>query len=108
MVFAPVLSLAIAAPNGPEIIDHRLIDEDVAVGKKEDAFLAPGLPQAPDNLKCGVGLAGAGGHDEQDSVLALGNRFYRGIDGIGLVVAGRLCRCRLQNNPAGRSLPRRE
>ncbi len=32
--------------EGPEIVDHRLIDEDVAVGKKEDAFLAAGLPQA--------------------------------------------------------------
>ena len=75
--------------EGAEIVHHRLIDEDVAVGKKEDAFLAPGLPQAPDNLKCRVGLAGAGGHDEQNAVLALGNGFYRGIDGVGLVVAGR-------------------
>ena len=68
--------------EGTEIIHHRLIDEDVAVGKKEDAFLAAGLPQAPDDLKGGVGLAGAGGHDEQNSVLALGNRFYGRVDGI--------------------------
>ena len=29
-----------------EVIHHRLIDEDVAVGEEEDAFLAAGLPQA--------------------------------------------------------------
>ena len=55
----------------PEIIHHRLIDEDIAVGKEQDAFLAPGLPQPPDNLKRGVGLAGAGSHDEENPVLAL-------------------------------------
>ena len=90
MVFAPVLSFAIAAPNGPEIVDHRLVDQDVAVGEEEDAFLAPGLPQPPDDLKGRVGLAGAGRHDQQDAVLALGNRFDRGVDGVDLVVARRL------------------
>ena len=28
----------------PKIIDHRLIDKDVAVGEEQDAFLAPGFP----------------------------------------------------------------
>ena len=32
--------------EGPEVVDHRLIDEDVAVGEEQDAFLAAGLPQA--------------------------------------------------------------
>src|ERR1035437_4974668 len=73
----------------PEIIHHRLINEDVAVGKEQDAFLAPGFPQPPDNLKRGVGLAGARGHDEENSVLALCDGFYRGVDGIGLIVARR-------------------
>ena len=50
--------------EGTEIIDHRLIDKDVAVGKKENAFLASGFPQTPDNLKRSVGFAGAGGHHE--------------------------------------------
>ena len=73
--------------EGPEIVDHRLVDEDVAVGEEEDAFLAAGLPQPPDDLKGGVGLAGAGGHDEQDAVLALGDGFDRRVDGVDLVVA---------------------
>ena len=71
----------------PEIIDHRLIDQDVAVGEEQDAFLAAGLPQPPDDLKGGVGLAGAGGHDEQDAVLAFGDGFDRRVDGVDLVVA---------------------
>ena len=75
--------------EGAEIVDHRLIDKDVAVGKEEDALLAPGFPQSPDDLKSRVGLAGAGGHDEEDSVLAFGNGFYCCVDGVRLVVARR-------------------
>ena len=70
-----------------EIVDHRLVDEDVAVGKEEDALFAAGLPQPPDDLKRGVGLARAGRHDQQDAVLALGDGLDRGIDGIDLIVA---------------------
>ena len=73
-----------------EVVHHRLVDEDVAVGKEEDAFLAAGLPQPPDDLERGVGLARAGRHDEQDAVLALGDGLDRRIDGIALVVARRL------------------
>ena len=50
-------------------------------------FFAPGLPQPPDDLERGVGLAGAGRHDEQDAVLALGDGLDRRVDGVDLVVA---------------------
>ena len=73
--------------EGAEVVHHRLIDEDIAVGEEEDAFLAAGLPQAPDDLEGGVGLAGAGGHDEEDAVLALGDGFDGRVDGDALVVA---------------------
>ena len=73
--------------EGAEVVDHGLVDEDVAVGEKEDAFLPPGLPEPPDDLEGGVGLAGAGGHDEQDAVLPLGDGFDGGVDGVALVVA---------------------
>ena len=76
--------------EGPEVVDHRLVDQDVAVGEEEDALLAAGLPQPPDDLEGGVGLAGAGGHDEQDAVLALGDGLDRRVDGVALVVARRL------------------
>jgi hypothetical protein len=66
---------------------NSIIPGHVAVGEKEDAFLPAGLPRPPDNLKRGVRLAGAGGHDQEDSVLALGDGFDRGVDGIGLIVA---------------------
>ena len=70
-----------------EVVDHRLVDQHVAVGEKEDALLAARLPQPPDDLEGGVGLAGAGRHDEQDAVLALGDGLDRGVDGVALVVA---------------------
>ncbi len=74
-------------PEGPEVVDHGLVDQDVAIGEEEDAFLAPGLPQAPDDLKGGVGLAGAGCHDEEDAILALGDGFDGLVDRDALVVA---------------------
>ncbi len=49
-------------------------------------FLATCLPQAPDDLESGVGLAGAGGHDEEDPVLPLGNGFDGLVDGDALIV----------------------
>ena len=50
-------------------------------------FLRPGLPKPPDDLKSGIGLAGAGRHDQQDSFVALGDGFDGGVDGVDLVVA---------------------
>ena len=73
--------------EGAEVVDHGLVDQDVAVGEEQDALLAAGLPQPPDDLKGGVGLAGAGGHDQQDAVLALGDGFDGCVDGIALVIA---------------------
>ena len=58
----------------PEVVDHRLVDEDVAVGEEQNPLLPSGLPEPPDDLKRGVGLAGAGRHHEQDAVLPFGDR----------------------------------
>ena len=52
--------------EGTKIVHHRLVDQHVAVGQEQDALLAAGLPQPPDDLEGGVGLAGAGRHDQQD------------------------------------------
>ena len=76
--------------EGAEIVHHGLVDQHVAVGKEQDALLASRLPQPPDDLKCGVGFARAGGHDEQDAVLALGDGLDGGVDGVDLVIARRL------------------
>ena len=90
--------------EGAEVVDHRLIDQDVAISQKEDAFLAPGFPQAPDDLEGGVGLAGARRHDEQDAVLALGDGFDGLVDGDALVVARLLAAARRRDSPGGRFL----
>ena len=60
--------------EGPEVVDHGLVDQHVAIGQEQDALLAPGLPKPPDDLERGVGLARAGRHDQQDAVRALGDR----------------------------------
>ena len=87
----------------PEVVDHRLVDEDVAVGEEQDALLAAGLPQPPDDLERRVGLAGAGRHDEQDAVLALCDRLDGGVDGACLVVARLLAAAVVVSSPEGRS-----
>ena len=73
-----------------EVVGLGLVGEDVAIDEEEDALLGARLPQPPDDLEGGVGLAGAGGHDEQDAVLAAGDGIDRAVDGDELVVAGRL------------------
>ena len=87
MVLALVESFAIAAAERAEVVHHRLVDQHVAVGEEQDALLAARLPQPPDDLKRGVGLAGAGRHDQQDAVAALGDGLDRGVDGVDLIVA---------------------
>jgi hypothetical protein len=75
----------------PEVVDHGLVDQDVAIGQEQDALcLGAALPQPPDDLEGGVGLAGAGGHDQQHAVLAARNGLDRAVDGVELVVARRL------------------
>ena len=51
----------------PEVVDHRLVDQHVAICQKQDALLAARLPKPPDDLKSGIGLAGSGRHDQQDA-----------------------------------------
>ena len=70
-----------------EVLLHGLVHQDVAVGQKQDAFAGLGFPQAPDDLKSRVGLAGAGRHDQQHALLPLRDRFDCAIDGDALVVA---------------------
>lgn len=47
-------------------------------------------------------IAGASRHDKQDSVLALCNDLYCGVNGIGLVVAGRFIAQVPEQTPASR------
>jgi len=71
-----------------EVLLHGLIDENIAVGQEQDAFLCLGLPHTPNDLERGVSFARAGGHHQQHALLAFGNRFDGTIDGYTLVVAG--------------------
>ncbi len=70
-----------------KVIDHRLIDQDVAISKEQDSFFRTGFPKSPDDLECGKGLAGAGGHDQQGSLLSLTDGVDYTIDCDGLVVS---------------------
>lgn len=71
-----------------EVLLDGLVDEDVAVGQVEDFFLHTALEQAVDDLKGGVGFAGAGGHDQQKALLPASDGVEGAVDGDALVVAG--------------------
>ena len=75
------------ATEGAEVVDHGLVNQHVAVGQEQDALLAPGLPEPPDDLEGGVGFSRPGRHDKQDAVLAFGDGLDRRIDGVDLIVA---------------------
>ena len=95
--FERLVDLAVLDPGhspteGLEVFVPGLGEKDVAVGEKEDAFLHPCLPQAPNDLERGVGLAGAGGHDQQDAILLMRDGLDHLVDGVQLVVARRLAR----------------
>ena len=70
-----------------EVVGLCLVSEDVAVDEKEDAFLCTRFPEAPDDLKGGIGLACACGHDEEDAVFSPGDGLHGPVDGDELVVA---------------------
>ena len=73
-----------------EVVGPGLVHQNVAVGQKENAPLCPGLPQPPDDLESGVGLAGTSGHHQQNAVLPPGYGLDGAIDGVELVIAGTL------------------
>ena len=70
-----------------EVLLHGLVNEDIAVSKEQDLFLATGFPKAVDDLKRSIGLAGAGRHNEENAVLPTGYRINGAVDGDTLIVA---------------------
>ncbi|MNF66855.1 hypothetical protein D3C84_486540 [compost metagenome] len=73
--------------EGLEVVVLGLVDQDVAVGQKQDAFLLFRFPQPPDDLEGCVGLAGARSHHQQDTVLTARHSLDGAVDGIHLVIA---------------------
>ena len=74
--------------EGLEVIDEGLVGEDVSINEKESALGSPCLPESPNDLEDGVGLACARGHDEEETAVAFGNGFHDAVDRLALVVAG--------------------
>ena len=70
-----------------KVVGHGLVGQNVAVNQKEHPLDLAGAPEPPDDLKGGVGLAGAGRHYQQKAALSLGNRLDRAVDGHHLIVA---------------------
>lgn len=73
--------------EGLEVVVLGLVDQDVAVGQKQDAFLLFRFPQPPDDLEGCVCLAGARGHYQQDTVLTARYSLDGAVDRIHLVIA---------------------
>ena len=83
----PGAELGHGRAKGTEVVHHRLVNQDVAVGEVKDAFLLAGFPQTPDDLERGIGLARAGRHDEENADLPFGDGLNRIVNGDALVVA---------------------
>lgn len=83
----PALDLVQRVAEGCEGAILGLIDQDVAVGQVQDSALATGLSQFPHDLHGDEGLAGAGGHGDQDAPFTLDDGLHRPVDGDFLVVA---------------------
>ena len=73
-----------------EVLVDGLVDEHVSVGEIEHLLHQPCLQKSVDDLEGGVGLARARCHHEQKAFLPLGNSVHGSVDGIALVVAGRI------------------
>ena len=92
-VFVEVYLVADTGERG-KVIGLGLVDQDIAVGKEEDAAAGAALEEAPDDLEGDEGLAGAGGKDQQEAPLALGDGREGIRDGAPLVITRGLGRSR--------------
>ena len=72
-----------------EVAPAGLVDQRSAIGQEKDSFFHTRLPQPVDDLKSRVRFACAGGHDQQDAVIAFGDGFHRAVDGDLLIVSWR-------------------
>ena len=73
--------------EGLEVVEHRLVDEHIAVGKIEHLAHTACTTQTIDNLEGGVGLSRTGSHDEEDALLSACHGFDGAVDGLALIVA---------------------
>ena len=53
-----------------EIVDHGLVNENVSVSEEQDPLDLAALPEPPDDVESGVGLACPGRHSQQQALLA--------------------------------------
>src|SRR5665647_34910 len=88
LVDRPIGDLGHRGAKRLEIVDERLVSEDVAVDEEKDSLGLACLPQAPDDLEGRVGLPGAGGHNEQNAILAFGDCLDGAVHCDRLIVAG--------------------
>jgi hypothetical protein len=92
-----ILDLPAGITKGSKYLVLGIVNQDIAVGKIEDLGAAvftggvpTGAPEFPTNLKGDNGLAGAGGHSEQNPLLPLHNGLHNSVNGDFLIIAGTL------------------
>ena len=73
-----------------KVLGDRLIHEIITVSEIQNLFLQTRLQQTVHNLECRIGLTRTGCHDKQNAILPLGNRFYRPVNRIPLIISGRV------------------
>ena len=73
-----------------KILPNRLIHQNVSVGQVENFSLHAAFQQAVHDLKSGICFARAGSHHQKNPLLSPYNGVHCAIDGIALIVTGRI------------------
>jgi len=70
-----------------EILLNGLVNENVPVGKIQDLFLHTAFQQTIYSLESNIRFAGAGRHDEKNSLLSSRNCIHGAVDSVPLIIA---------------------
>ena len=73
-----------------KVLLNGLVYKNIAVSEVQDLALHTALQQTVYDLESSVGLACAGSHNQQQTILATCNRINSSVDGNALIVAGRI------------------
>ena len=73
-----------------KILLDRLIHQNITVSKIKDFSFHTALQHPIDDLEGSIGLAGASGHNQQNPLLSPCNGVHGTVDGITLIISGRV------------------
>ena len=76
--------------QGSKVLLNGLIHQNITVSQIEDLFLHIALQQTVNDLESSIGLACTGSHDQEKTILALGNGIHGSVDCNALIITRRI------------------